>query len=379
MKRVLVWDIPTRLFHWSFAASFAIAWLTSNSDQWLSIHVFCGYLMLGLIGFRLVWGFTGGHYARFSSFLYGPKAGLAYLRAVFSATAKRHVGHNPTGSVAIFLLLGLGLVVGITGIFTQGSEEQHGVVRGLVSIAAGRIFKEGHEIAATLMLLLVGVHLAGIAVESWLHKENLPRSMINGVKEVPENTQGSRSFGPVGLLMLIVIAAFTAWWFAYALPEPAARWLGYKQAAGQTPNTAFIGPRLADDPLWRDECGSCHLAFHPNLLPARSWGKIMAEQSTHFGTDLAFDGEIKEAVRKFLLQNAAENSHTEAAFKILRSLGPEVTPLRVTETPYWVRKHEEITAGDWALPQVKNKINCGACHLDAEAGTFEDAAMRIPR
>jgi cytochrome b len=379
MKRALVWDIPTRLFHWCFAASFAIAWLTSDSDQWLSIHIFCGYLMLGLIGFRLAWGFIGGRYARFSSFWYGPKAGLAYLRTVVSATAKRHVGHNPTGSVAIFLLLGLGLLVGITGIFTQGSEEQHGVVRGLVSIATGRLFKEGHEIAATLMLLLVVVHLAGVAVESWLHKENLPRSMINGVKAVPEHTQGSLSFGPVGLLMLIVIAAFAAWWFAYALPDPAARWLGYEKATGQTPNIAFIGLRLADDPLWRDECGSCHIAFHPNLLPTRSWRKIMAEQRTHFGADLALDDEITNSVREFLLKNAAEVSRTEAAFKILSSLSPEVTPLRITETPYWLRKHKEITAADWALPLVKSKINCGGCHLDADAGTFEDAAMRIPR
>jgi len=70
MKRILIWDVPTRLFHWLFAISFAAAWLSSESDRWLSIHTFCGYLMLGLIGFRLIWGMAGGHYARFSTFKY---------------------------------------------------------------------------------------------------------------------------------------------------------------------------------------------------------------------------------------------------------------------------------------------------------------------
>lgn len=377
MKRILVWDIPTRLFHWTLAASFAVAWLSSESDQWLSVHIFCGYLMLGMIGFRLIWGFAGGHYARFGSFLYGPRAGLAYLREVLAARARRYVGHNPAGSVAIFLLLGLGLAVGISGIVTQGGEERHGMLAGVISIAVGRMFKEAHEIAATLMLLLVSVHIAGVAVESWLHKENLPRSMVTGLKAAPEGTAASGSFGRVGLLLLALAASFGAWWFSYALPEPVAKGLGFEVA--NTPRVAFVGRRLPDDPQWREECGSCHLAFHPNLLPARSWEKLLAGQSAHFGADLALDTTTIEALRVFLATNAAEKSDTEAAFKILRSLKPEATPTRITETPYWIRKHRGVADADWRLPSVKNRINCTACHLDAEAGTFEDAAMRIPR
>lgn len=379
MNRILVWDIPTRLFHWLFAASFAIAWLSSESDQWLSIHVFSGYLMLGLIGFRLLWGFAGGHYARFTSFLYGPKAGLAYLREVLSGQAKRHIGHNPAGSVAIFLLLGLGLLVGITGVFTQGGEEQRGTTGGLVSIAVGGMFKEGHEVAATLMLLLVFAHLAGVAVESWLHRENLPRSMVTGLKEAPEQSPPSESFRSVGLLLIAAAAGFGVWWFSYAIPEPVAKQFGPGFDGKQAPRVAFVGRPLADSPLWRDECGSCHLAFHPNLLPARSWKQLLAEQGTHFGADLALDAATIDALRAFAVNNAAENTRTEAAFKILSSLQPQAKPLRITETPYWIKKHEEIAAADWRLHSVKSKVNCAACHLDAEAGTFEDAAMRIPR
>ena len=89
MQRILVWDIPTRLFHWLFVTSFAGAWLTGASDEWLSVHAFFGYLMLGLIGFRLIWGVAGGHYARFTSFAYSPMQGLAHLGKVISGTVTR--------------------------------------------------------------------------------------------------------------------------------------------------------------------------------------------------------------------------------------------------------------------------------------------------
>src|SRR3989304_271504 len=133
MKRILVWDVPTRLFHWLLAISFAAAWLPSEDDRQLSVHTFFGYLMLGLIGFRLIWGVAGGHYARFTSFLYSPTSGLAYLRQALSGSGASYLGHNPAGSQAVYLLLALGLAVCISGLFTQGGEEQQGAAAGLVS------------------------------------------------------------------------------------------------------------------------------------------------------------------------------------------------------------------------------------------------------
>lgn len=379
MKRILIWDVPTRLFHWLFATSFAVAWLTSGNDQWLSVHTFFGYLMLGLIGFRLIWGVAGGHYARFTSFLYGPKTGLAYLRQALSGGGARYVGHNPAGSQAVYLLLALGLAVCATGLFTQGGEEQHGAVAGVVSITMGRIIKEGHEITAFLMLLLVFGHLAGVALESWLHRENLPRSMVTGMKDAPEDAPASRPYRLTGAMMLVAVTAFGVWWFFYALHQPIEARLAPEIGAQDVPHVAFVGPKLPDDARWREECGGCHLAFHPNLLPARSWQRIMAEQGKHFGTDLALDETTSKAVLDFMVNNAAEKSNREAAVKISGSIKPGDVPLRITETPYWVNKHRGITESDWSLAKVKSKVNCAACHLDAEAGTFEDAAMRIPR
>ena len=379
MHRILVWDIPTRLFHWLFAASFTAAWLTSESDEWLSFHTFFGYLMLGLIGFRLVWGVVGGRYARFAAFLYAPMAGLAYLRQALNGDGARHVGHNPAGSQAVFLLLALGLAVGITGLFVQGGEEQQGAVAGWLGYALGKVIKEGHEIAAELMLLVVIGHLMGVALESWLHRENLARSMVTGMKQAPQGDPASQPFRLVGVLLLAAVVAFGVWWFFYALHQPLENRLGGNSGGNKGAHVAFVGPALADNPKWREECGSCHLAFHPSLLPARSWKKMMAEQDKHFGADLALDEPTRDTLLAFMANNAAERLSTEAAFKINRSVKPGVTPLRITETPYWIEKHRDIAESDWRLPPVKSKVNCAACHRDAEAGTFEDAAMRIPR
>ena len=172
---------------------------------------------------------------------------------------------------------------------------------------------------------------------------------------------------------------FALWWFFYALDETLDQRHFHEHTAAEGPHVAFVGRALADNPRWREECGSCHLAFHPSLLPARSWQQLIAQQDRHFGTDLALDEATRSALLAFATSNAAERHATEAAFKIDRSLKTKDAPLRITQTPYWIEKHSGIAASDWLLPRVKSKINCAACHRDADVGTFEDAAMRIPR
>jgi cytochrome b len=375
---VLVWDLPTRLFHWLLVASVAVAWATSGSDPWLSLHSFSGYVMLGLIGFRIVWGFVGGPYARFSSFAYGPGAVVTYLGELRLATGRRYLGHNPAGSIAIYLMLGLGLAVGLTGVFAQGGEEQQLVASRLMSIPTGTLLRKAHEAIAWIMLVLVAGHLVGIAVDAWLTKENLARSMLTGLKEAPAGTVTSAPHAAVAAVLVLSFAAFGAWWFAYAWRVPVATRLGQAGAAGEVASVAFVGRPLPDDAVWREECGACHLAFHPNLLPARSWVRLMTEQHQHFGTDLALAPDTAAAILAFLGKNAAEFSPTEAGFKINRSVPAASTPLRITETPYWIGKHAGIRADGWARTAVKSHGNCAACHADAAAGTFEDSAMHLP-
>ena len=369
MKRILVWDVPTRVFHWTLAAAFALAWLTSESDVWLSHHVFLGYLTLALLGLRMVWGFVGGAYARFASFRFSPKAGLKYLREVMAGRVARHIGHNPAGSQAIYLLLLLVLVVGVTGIFILGGEEQHGLVSGWFGMASGRVFKKLHEAAATFMLLIVAGHVAGVLLESVLHKENLARSMFNGFKLAPPDSVASKPYRAVAAVQVLALLTFGVLWSSYDLRGPKDRAFAF----------AFVGPKLADNSQWLDECGSCHLSFHPSLLPSRSWKKLMSQQARHFGVDLGLDAATTASLLRYAVENAAEQHATEAAFKIDQSIPSTVVPTSITQTPYWIRKHREIAASDWDLPWIKSKAHCEACHQDAWSGTFEDAALQIPR
>lgn len=379
MQRTLIWDIPTRLFHWTLALSFAGAWLTSESDQWLDVHVFLGYLMVGLVAFRLVWGVWGARYARFSAFWFSPKEALAYFRQVLSGRAARHVGHNPTGSIAIYGLLLLTLVVGLTGFFTLGADEQQGLAARWVSLAQGRTFKKLHEASAILMLLLVMGHIVGVVLESYLHKENLARAMLTGTKLAEAGTPAAQPRALMAVLLAVLMALFAGWWFFYALQGPTEKLLGLPEGSINVPTVAFVGAKLPDNALWRDECGSCHLPFYPSLLPGRSWSRLLAEQDKHFGTDLGLDEPTRAAILAFLSANASERHLTEAGLKIDKSLASDITPLRITETPYWVKKHRDITDAEWSGPKVKSRANCDACHLDAVQGSFEDAAMRLPK
>lgn len=378
MQRILIWDIPTRLFHWTLALSFLGTWLTTESDRWLSVHVFLGYLMLGLVGFRVIWGWLGTHYARFASFWFSPREALSYLRSVLDGTAARHIGHNPTGSIAIYLLLLLTLVVGLTGFFTLGGEEQQGLFSGAMSLVQSRTFKKLHELGAWVMLLLVIGHFAGVVVESVLHRENLARSMLTGTKLAPPGAPVAQPRWLVAVLMLVLMTGAGGWWFYYAIDASLDQQLGLHESGIEEPQVKFVGAKLADNAKWRDECGSCHIAFHPNLLPSRSWLRIMREQEQHFGADLALDAPTQALILNFLSSNSADRQGTEASFKIARSIKPGELPLRITETPYWIKKHRNISAAQWQSAPVKSQANCAACHQDAEQGTFLDAAMQIP-
>jgi len=365
-KPIRVWDLPTRFFHWGIAICFLVGWLTLDS-RYLDIHVFSGYLMGSLLVFRLIWGVVGGPYASFSSFSYSLGEARDYAKSLLQSNPRRFLGHNPAGSWAIYLLLAMMLSITLTGLLTLGGEERHGPLAGWLSFAQGAFFHDIHELLAWGMLGIVAMHLVGVAAESLIHKESLAISMLTGYKQGSPKDRSSPSHWGTGAGMLCFALGIGIVWFA-----------GYITQTPEKPYLPFVGPTLADDPLWREECGSCHFAFHPSLLPARSWVATMETQSEHFGDDLALDEETTSLIQDFLAKNAAEQFATEAAWKVNRSIPGTETPLSITETGYWQHKHHELPEAIWKHPKVKGKSNCAACHLDAEAGTFEDAAMRLP-
>jgi cytochrome b len=167
-----VWDPLVRVFHWSLAVSFALAWLTAEELD--TVHEWAGYVIAGLLVFRLLWGLVGPKYARFGQFVRSPGTAVGYLRAMIQGREPRYIGHNPAGALMIVILILALAGTALTG-WMQTLDAYWGV----------EWVEEGHEALANLTLLLVALHIAGVVLASLRHKENLARAMIVGHKRAP--------------------------------------------------------------------------------------------------------------------------------------------------------------------------------------------------
>lgn len=132
----------------------------------------------------------------------------------------------------------------------------------------------------------------------------------------------------------------------------------------------FIPP--VSDALTKTECGSCHMAYSPSMLPAKSWKQMMGDLKHHFGSDASLDRASNERIAKYLMDNAADTAGRRFGDKWMRGLASDITPQRITELPKWLREHRKVPERDWTSKEVRSKANCVACHADAERGYFED-------
>ncbi|MDA0369205.1 MAG: cytochrome b/b6 domain-containing protein [Proteobacteria bacterium] len=218
-ERVKVWDRFVRLAHWALVAAFTVAFLTE--DDAMSLHAWAGYVVGGIVVLRVVWGFIGPEHARFSDFLYRPGVVIGYLLALVRLRGRRYLGHSPAGGVMIIVLLAALAGTTGTGIWLYGAADGRGPLASLATSmepaapiqGEGReidgdddeydtddddrrdtrngdshdgrddnALKEIHELLANLTLLLIILHVGGVLLASFAHRENLPRAMITGTK-----------------------------------------------------------------------------------------------------------------------------------------------------------------------------------------------------
>ncbi|HMV05607.1 MAG TPA: cytochrome b/b6 domain-containing protein [Accumulibacter sp.] len=195
-REISVWDPLVRLFHWLLVVGFCVAYVSQgdvferlqdrlDGELVQLVHVWAGYTIAGLLAIRLIWGFVGPRYARFSDFVHPPRVVAAYVRDVLTLRARRHLGHNPAGgAMIVFLLLGLLLTI-VSGVALYGADKGLGPLAGWLaesSESTVEFLEEVHEVATNGMLLLIAGHLLGVLWESILHRENLVRSMFTGRK-----------------------------------------------------------------------------------------------------------------------------------------------------------------------------------------------------
>lgn len=182
-SEVEVWDPLVRVFHWSLVGTFFVSYFTE--EDLLTPHVWAGYAALGLVLFRVVWGFVGSRHARFADFVYSPASVFGYLRELAGLRNRRYVGHNPAGGAMILALLVGVVLTSLSGIVIYGADQHAGPLAGLMAGSgeeAEHFWEEVHEVLANITVAMVAIHVAGVVVESLIHRENLVRAMFTGRK-----------------------------------------------------------------------------------------------------------------------------------------------------------------------------------------------------
>jgi cytochrome b len=182
---VKVWDPFVRMFHWSLAAAFAVAYFTGGDEQ-LPVHTLAGYVIGALVALRLVWGLVGPQHARFTSFVRGPGEVWAYVKQLVLFKPPRYLGHNPAGAVMVIALLTLLVLTVASGLMLYGADQHAGPLAQWMAAAPWadeEWLEEIHEVLANLTVFAVVFHVAGVILDSFLHRENLVKAMITGTKE----------------------------------------------------------------------------------------------------------------------------------------------------------------------------------------------------
>ena len=206
-QRVLVWDLPTRAFHWLLVALVVCSVVTGNvGGNALTYHLWSGFAILALVAFRIAWGFVGGRHARFASFVRGPRAVVAYAKGLATGRHIPHLGHNPLGGWSVIAMLAALLLQAGTGLFVDDEIATQGPLNKYVSGATAALLTTVHRVNAKVLVALVVLHVAAVVFYAVAKRENLVQPMIHGRK----TWTGDAAEGAASPLLGAVILALAA-------------------------------------------------------------------------------------------------------------------------------------------------------------------------
>ncbi len=199
MRSRLIYDIPTRLFHWLFAglfiAAFLIAKTVDDDSPIFSYHMLAGLLLGFTVLLRIVWGFVGSKYSRFASFALHPEDLMAYFSGILSGDKRKWAGHNPASSWATLAMLTLSLGLGVTGYLMASGQKE--------------AFEDVHELLANGFLVVVLMHVAGVVLHALRYHDGIAMTMIDGAKsDIPETETISNSRPAIAMLLAGLVATF---------------------------------------------------------------------------------------------------------------------------------------------------------------------------
>ncbi len=207
IKKVKVWDLPLRLFHWLLLIAVAAAFITIWAKSERNLHMISGYIVLALLLFRLIWGFIGGYHARFFNFVKGPSGVLSYLGTLRSGMHDpTKTGHNALGALSVLTLLLSLLFQAVSGLFNHDDDLNEGPLRKFVSDSLADKIHDAHAINQWIILGLIALHVAAILFYRFVKKDDLVTPMITGSKGLPADASTKDAPGGNTLLGAIVLA-----------------------------------------------------------------------------------------------------------------------------------------------------------------------------
>ena len=343
----------------------ALAFISSESERLLIFHGAIGYAVGVLIFFRIVWGFVGPKYSKWTDFNFNIKKAIIFGLNIF-INQKKYLGHNMAASLVMVSLIVVVFFTVFSGILTFGVQEGRGVFSFLndTFFKDMEAFKKLHEFFANLILVLIAIHLGGVFIENLLHKnDKVLTSIINGYKNFGNEKVTLNIFQKIIAIIFFICVVLV---FIYAT---------YEKSILTKPKFSKIDYN-EKNPLFANECGSCHMIYPPQTLPKKSWQKMMANLDNHFGDDASLEDEDNQKILSYLLKNSSENSKKEYSVYLLKSMKKDDT-ISITEIPYWKYKHKNIKKEVFKNPKIKSKSNCKACHSDIEQGLIEDKNIKM--
>ena len=318
-----------------------------------------------MILYRIIWGFIGPKYARFSTF----KLNLSQLKFYFIEKIQDRwraipAGHNPASSWFTIWAMIMGSIIVTSGMLLYGVQE----AKGILSFLNTRYYNQMdilmiiHQIASYIFLFWVFLHISGVMIEQFYHKTNMVFAMITGFKRAKgDDTEVSKKLNFFAYsIILIAIGTYT---FITSS--------NYNFLTSQKFTSIDYKSK---NPIFVEQCGDCHKIYPPFLLPKASWGKVMRDLDNHFGEEITEANITKSqqsTIKAFLYANSAETSTRESAVKIMKSLEKR-RPKAITKTPYWRETHKDIPRSAFKTKKIKDKSNCTACHKNFDDGILDD-------
>lgn len=355
-----IWGFGLRFSHLWLILTFIFAYILSDMKGALYWHIVFGALFALALVFRIIWGFIGTKYSKFSDFNFSDLFGYF---ASFFGQKKRYLGHNPASCAVIILMLILGLVCAGSGLILYGINENSGIFAFLYDEYVKFAFAEPlHKISANALLGLIIIHTCGALIDKFIYKNDALNAMLTGYKlSLKNETITFNNFQKI-FTFIWIFGLFGA--LIYFLDEQ----------NFILKSRAVFSDFGAQNAEFMKECASCHMAYAPWFLPKKSWELMMADLENHFGDDASIDEATNKRILAFLQANSAQNNANKIAFNILKYAKNDEN-IAITQNEYWIKKHKKIKSEIFKNEKIKSKSNCLACHINIDKGVVAKALI----